>query len=214
MADIVVGKAIANGIDELAALRQVIAGGRLSARKVDVQSDGDTRFWGVNPEVSAVLARLKAFGHTAYEEANGRPPAASFLMVNHIDALKSPAGSGGGWHRDSLKTQYKAFVYLTDVEKETQGAFAFVPGSNGPFWRFMSIGYRLATGGSRYSDSLMSLLLGRGVQGRPVLLKAGIPFFLNTSLVHRGLPIVEGERIMASVYMFDSMPDQFFRPYV
>jgi hypothetical protein len=127
-------------------------------------------------------------------------------MVNYIDAARCPAGSGGGWHRDSSRRQYKAFVYLTDVERESQGAFCFIPGSNSlPLW-LVSVTYRMISGGHRYPERVIAALSRAGAARAPVLLKSGVPFFVNTSLIHRGLPISEGRRMMATVYMFEDIP--------
>jgi hypothetical protein len=172
-----------------------------------VQADGDIRFWGVDVSQSSVLRRLKDFGENCFAHVTGKPPALSFIMVNHIAAARCLGGSGGGWHRDSTRCQYKAFVYLTDVERESQGAFCFIPASNSfPFW-LVSMTYRLASGANRYSERVIEALSRIGVARAPVLLKSGIPFFMNTSLIHRGLPISEGQRMMATVYMFEDIPN-------
>lgn len=196
------GESLEKEPGELSFLVGKVQAGKLAAKKVDVQSDGDTRYWEVDASQIATLRRLKDFAEAHFVEVVGRPPARSFIMVNRIDAGKSPAGSGAGWHRDSFRTQYKAIVYITDVERESQGAFCFVPSSNAPLFRLASALYRVLTGGNRYSDRLMSVLLRAGVSRRVVLSKAGIPFFVNTSMIHRGLPISEGQRIAATVYMF------------
>jgi len=130
-------------------------------------------------------------------------------MVNYIDAQTCPRGSGGGWHRDSFGSQYKAFAYLTDVDRASQGAFAFIPSSNSLLARLPALAHRLLSGGNRYLDRTINAAVRVGFTCQPVLLKAGIPFFLDASLIHRGLPIVEGRRIMAAVYMYDNVPREF-----
>jgi hypothetical protein len=98
---------------------------------------------------------------------------------------------------------------LTDVKRETQGAFAYVPRSNSPVVKLYSLLHRLLTGGNRYGDGFVGTLRTLGLNRRSVLLDAGIPFFVDTSLIHRGLEISEGTRIMATMYMFPALPSDF-----
>ena len=128
-------------------------------------------------------------------------------MVNTTDSRRCPAGSGGGWHRDSFRRQFKAFAYLTDVEKISQGAFSFIPGSNSALFRLLSLAHRVYTGANRYDDSVIDAVQRFGFSQQAILLKSGVPFFLDTSLVHRGLPISEGCRAMATTYMFEDTPE-------
>jgi len=188
---------------EMATLVASVVARSLRARRTVAQSDGDIRYWGVEESQSVVLERLKAFGERCFADRTGRPPSSSYTMVNDIDAARSPNGSGGGWHRDSFRRQYKAFVYLTDVERESQGAFCFIPKSNTPIYLAASAVYWALSGANRYQDRVINALVRGGLALSPVLLKAGIPFFVNTSLIHRGLPITEGRRMIATLYMFE-----------
>lgn len=197
------GKNLENQPGELSVLVDRVTAGKLAAKKVDAQTDGDVRYWEVDTTQSPLLGRLIEFAESHFREAMGRPPERSFIMINLIDATKSPRGSGGGWHRDSFRTQYKALVYLTDVLSEQQGAFCLVPASNGLAFRFVSAAYWFFTRGNRYSDRLMNALFSFGLGRQVVLQSAGVPFFVNTSLVHRGMPIKVGKRVAATVYMFD-----------
>lgn len=206
----IVGESLERTPGEVAALAARVLRGELVAQRVVVGSDGDTRYWGVDVAQSVVLRRLKEFGEAHFTAVTGKAPGASLVMVNYIDAERSPTGSGGGWHRDSFRAQYKAIVYLTDVERASQGAFCYLPHSNGRLFRAASALYRGFTGGNRYSDDLIDRLLKLGVATQVVLSKAGVPFFINTSLIHRGLPIFEGHRIAAFVYMFEGgLTDEF-----
>lgn len=209
MTGITVGKPLAEKPSDLTSLVDIVLSEQLRAKKVNHQDDGDTRYWGVEPAQHQVLSRLKEFSDRCYREQVGQPPGLSVIMVNVIDAVKSPTGSGGGWHRDSFKSQYKAFAYLTDVKRETQGAFAFIPKSNAAPIKLYSLMHRVLTGGNRYGDGFVQTLQSFGLGRTPVLLDAGVPFFADTSLIHRGLRISEGKRIMATVYMFDGIPNDF-----
>ncbi len=205
--DIAMGESLEKDRGEVASVVAMVLDKTLLAKRVNV-TEGDVRYWGVDLAQSVVLRRLKSFGEACFQERTGRRPA-SFVMVNYIDAQTCPKGSGGGWHRDSLGSQYKAFAYLTDVEREAQGAFGFIPASNSTLVRLPSLAHRVLSGGNRYRDRTINAILHAGFVCQPVLLKAGIPFFLDTSLIHRGLPIVEGHRIMVALYMYDNVPEEF-----
>jgi hypothetical protein len=209
MNDFVLGSSTIGTAQEIGSLADRARTGTLMARKTDHQTDGDTRYWGVDVSQSQVLSALKAFAEAQFAAAAGTPPAMSFIMVNHIDARRSPNGSGGGWHRDAFNAQYKAFAYLTDTTRQSLGAFCFLPASNTIPFRLASLASRLLSGANRYSDRAIETVLKAGFSKRVVLLDAGIPFFVNTSLIHRGLPIVEAERVMATVYMFATFSQQF-----
>lgn len=193
--------------EELDALVDKARRGALSAVKVDI-TEGDVRYWAVDPSESPVVQRLLRFGRERYQHEVGEPPACAFVMINHIDAATCPKGSGGGWHRDSFAAQYKAFAYLSDVQREELGAFCFVPGSNSLVFLGLSALHRMWSGGHRYSDAAIRALGRFGFRYRPILLEAGLPFFVNTSLIHRGLPILTGERLMATIYMFATPASQ------
>src|SRR5262245_27080087 len=167
-----VGEVLSVDPRELSGLLDSVRCGTLAAKRVDRQADGDTRFWGVDPSQSSLLVRLKQFGEARYRERTGSAPLLSFIMVNDIDASRSPNGSGGGWHRESFRPQYKAFLYLTDVTRESQGAFCFIPGSNGRVIRLGSAGWRLFSGANRYDDGVVSILKMIGTKPKPVLLPA------------------------------------------
>jgi len=208
---LIVGESLQRKPGEVATLAAQVVRGELVAQRVIRQADGDTRYWGVDVARYPVLERLQAFGELLFRDVTGKPSGASVMMVNYIDAQRSPGGSGSGWHRDSFRAQYKAVTYLTHVERASQGAFSYLPNSNGRLLRWLSALYRLVTGGNRYGDGLMDRLVRLGVRKEVVLCKAGIPFFVNTSLIHRGLPISERHRVTAFVYMFERELTEEFR---
>jgi len=206
-----VGESLERTPGEVAALAERVMRGEIVAQRTIAQPDGDIRHWGVDVTRYPVLERLREFGERHFLEVTGKRPGSSLVMVNYIEAQRSPNGSGGGWHRDSFRTQYKAIAYLTDVERASQGAFCYLPNSNRLVFRLGSLVHRTLTGGCRYSDRLIAWLLKLGVAKEVVLSKAGIPFFIDTSLIHRGLAISEGYRIAAFVYMFEGQLKEEFR---
>src|SRR5947209_6886966 len=122
MPDFLIGPSLERSPEEIEALRHKVEGGALRAKRVD-NTNGDVRYWAVDVGQSPVLRRLKDFGEECFSRRLGRPPLFSFVMVNEVDARTCPSGSGGGWHRDALLRQFKAFVYLTNVETLSQGPF-------------------------------------------------------------------------------------------
>lgn len=187
---------------ELSSLRKAIRARSLPCGRVVVGTDGDVRFWDVCPHTSPVLERLIAYGRQKFGEATGEMPSRAFLMVNHTKADHAPAGSGGGWHRDSLRTQYKAFCYLTHVETEADGPLCYLPKTAGVRGRALGVFHWLKHGNHRYCERHVARKYLRWTHVQPILLPAGQPFFLNTSQVHRGLAMPKGERMAAAVYLY------------
>src|SRR5262245_56107150 len=138
MSNFVVGSSRIGTREEIAAVADLARRGTLVARKTYRQSDGDTRYWGVDTGQSHVLAALRQFAEEHFVAAAGVRPAMTFVMVNYIDAERCPNGSGGGWHRDAFNAQYKAFTYLTDTTRQSLGAFCFLPASNSIPFRLVS----------------------------------------------------------------------------
>jgi hypothetical protein len=177
----------------------------LACQNIERVSTGDIRFWGVPPETNMALEELFNFALAQYESVTGKAPENATIMVNYINSEHCPMGSGNGWHRDSWKDQYKAFMYLSDVESVDQGAFAYVDKTNLFLIKLISLFNRVIFGGNRYSNNYIKVLNAFGFKSIPILKKAFRPFFLNTSLIHRGLEIKSGFRMMATVYLFENI---------
>lgn len=191
-------------LQELCAL---VEGGSIACNEVERQSDGDIRYWNVDTSQLPILANIKSEGERLFASEVGRPPAHAFIMINDIEPSRSPSGSGGGWHLDSYKKQYKFFVYLTDVDSEANGAFAFFPQTHSWWFRAYALAKRVLRKSVRYSDSEIATLKNLGQRYTAVIGKRGTNFFLDTSYLHRGLPIRTGRRLLATLYMFEDMPD-------
>ena len=70
-------------------------------------------------------------------------------------------GSGSGWHRDSLGFQFKAMVYLNDVDEST-GPFEYYTSSHRKLYKLKNYFNNIADGFKdivRYKDSKVSELL-------------------------------------------------------
>jgi hypothetical protein len=109
--------------------------------------------------------------------------------------------SGAGWHRDNHECQFKALMYLTDVS-ERNGNFQFLTNSSKRF-----IGYpkpRQANYNTRYSDETISELLKdhTNMKLHNIIGKAGTVILADTTYIHRGNIIEEGERKAVTQYFF------------
>lgn len=114
----------------------------------------------------------------------------SSLMYNHIRANEQNIGSGGSWHRDSNQCQYKAIMYLSDVSEKT-GPFEYVIETGiQKWWRILKNGLNL-----RYGDD-------KSLVGDKIVGVAGTTLFADTSRLHRGSPIQQGERHALTLYFY------------
>lgn len=167
-----------------------------------VQRKSDLRMFGVE----AGSALLGEFGDDprllAIAERMLRGPTVNaFTLGNRIDYAPGNRGSGEGWHRDSFVVQFKAIVYLTDVDAST-GAFEVVEDSE-KLPRLMAdilVG-RLGLSQNRIRDAQVQRL----IEQRPERLhtfaaRAGTLILVNTSAIHRGRPIERGTRYALTAY--------------
>lgn len=175
-----------------------------------VDVDGDHRFWGVDISQSSILERFHELAEKCYVDQNGVAPKYIILMINFLRSEVTLNGSGGGWHVDSVADQYKLFMYLEDCLDVSNGPLALC--FSGVRWIdkiVIKLNYVIKSPFGkkfRFSDKFINVLTKIRFLIFPVLEKKGTPFFVNTSYVHRGLPISNGERLMVTAYMFDRIP--------
>jgi hypothetical protein len=115
----------------------------------------------------------------------------------------------GRWHIDSLRRQYKIFLFLGDVD-ESSGPFEFVPGSHAAaFKTSMAIkGIYLRpsdvfSGRRRYSsldDEWVRKIARKDRAPLPVLCPAGTVMVADTSAIHRARPCSQGARYALTAY--------------
>jgi Phytanoyl-CoA dioxygenase (PhyH) len=126
------------------------------------------------------------------------------LLAGWIRARPKNRGSGGGWHRDSYTNQFKAMLYLTDVD-ERSGPFQFILGSH-------------RTAAKARDDRRMGLEMGRRpripnkavrrlIDSEPerlttVIAARGTLILVDTTGIHRGMPIARGERVALTNYYY------------
>lgn len=168
-----------------------------------VDTAGDHRYWDVQCESYDLLREFREAAIGKFREEVGRNPSSIILMLNHVSATRCPGGSGGGWHVDSVRSQYKMFMYLTDCESKTLGPLTLLTSGFSLIDRAVVYLNYIFGGRFRFSDKAIQILKRIGFKERPFLLQSCIPFFVNTSYIHRGGEISAGDRVMVTVYMFD-----------
>jgi len=142
----------------------------------------------------------------------GREISNLMTMANKIKGEKNNLGSGGGWHRDDINFQYKAILYLCDVN-DKNGPFQLIKNSNKFFNIFLdSIKLKLDILNTRIDEKYISILDQRRI--KTITGKAGTLILVDTSLIHRGKPLVSGCRYALTNYYYpyyqvDSMKNHF-----
>jgi hypothetical protein len=109
--------------------------------------------------------------------------------------------SGGGWHRDNHDKQFKTIMYLSDVT-ENNGCFQFITNSSKKH-----IGYpepRTANYNTRYTDNTIKDILEKykNCKIHDIVGKKGTIILVDTTYIHRGKVIEEGERYAMTEYYF------------
>jgi hypothetical protein len=194
--------------DLLNLVRQIESGNVRCFEKV-IQNDGDTRYWDLQTNDNQILTQITNLAIDNYYKKTGKPCKNTVLLYNVIDPTNAPNGSGGGWHRDSFKTQYKTFIMLSDVPSVEFGAFCILNNSNKFHIRCLSIILHLLKISHirRVSHKAIKMFKWLGCNEDFLIGDIGGFAFCNTSLIHRGSPILKGVRRMITVYHFeDSIP--------
>ena len=125
-----------------------------------------------------------------------------FTMANRVSAAPGNLGSGGGWHRDTAaEAQFKAVVYLVDVDPHT-GPLQYVPESHTlrayieNIWRS-----NVEFAQYRFTPEQMEPVLAR----RPAVemcAHKGCLILFDSSGFHRGAPVVNQTRFSLTNYYF------------
>ena len=125
------------------------------------------------------------------------------MMANRVIYKKNNNGSGGGWHKDSFSKQFKSILYLNDVN-ETNGTFQLVKNSNNDFFMLkliLKLGKKFPV--TRFSDSeINQFVKNKKKQIVNLTGKAGTLILVDTSIIHRGCPLLNGKRFAITSYYF------------
>tara|TARA_B100000767_G_scaffold275759_1_gene315170 strand:- start:13570 stop:14364 length:795 start_codon:yes stop_codon:yes gene_type:complete len=133
-------------------------------------------------------------------------------MANRVIYKKNNEGSGGGWHKDAYYNQFKSILYLNDVNNEN-GPFELIEKSNKIF-DTLKIALKLCKGypNTRFSDKEVSKL--DKIKIKRILGSAGTLILVDTSLIHRGLPLKSNIRYSITNYyspedIYENLAKQF-----
>ncbi len=107
--------------------------------------------------------------------------------------------SGAGWHRDNHNCQFKILMYLSDVN-EKNGCFQFLTNSSKKY-----IGYpppRTPDYDTRYYDKTIEDIVEKNEECKihNIIGEKGTVVIVDTTYIHRGKIIEEGERYAVTQY--------------
>ena len=171
---------------------------------IHTHTKSDFRIFGAN-NVSDLIDSFSRHPvlQTIASAYNRVPTRAAFTLAAKMPFSPSNQGSGEGWHRDAFLRQFKAIIYLSDVEI-----------GNGPF-QFLRDSHKrgqvlrdIWAGKLRYSQNRLSVtevdLILHSSPGRlqTCTEKAGTLILVDTSAIHRGMPIKEGCRYALTNYYY------------
>jgi len=171
---------------------------------ISVHARSDHRIFGV--EKDSQLIRIFADEPRLLSTAKAilrEPSRNAFVLGSRLDFSEGNLGSGEGWHRDSFVAQFKAILYLTDVNHDN-GPFQLIKRSEKlPVLIRDVIRERFGYSQKRFADYQIQQL----VQRDPARLvtftgSAGTLILANTSAIHRGSPIRTATRYALTNYYF------------
>ena len=140
-----------------------------------------------------------------------------FTMFGKTKFKEQNPGSGGGWHRDSIQPSYKTMIYLSDVN-EKNGAFQIIKNSNN-FSNIIRDHYHLNNKkllNTRFSNNEINKLIKNFKYiAQTIPGKAGTILLFDGSNLHRGQPLIEGERYALTNYYYPAskkIDPEHFKP--
>lgn len=178
---------------------------------VSFESNGsDQRIYGINYlshdfNLKSKCEKLDHLARGFYRKRNIE----YFQLLGFITATENNLGSGSGWHRDSpFSHQFKFIIYLNDVDLDN-GPFEYIMGSHlkeAVFDYSNKLGIGLAK--YRFVDADIERLLDAGLYKKvSVTGRAGTVVLADTKGLHRGKPMIKGERWATTRYYYkDAIP--------
>lgn len=109
--------------------------------------------------------------------------------------------SGAGWHRDNHHCQFKSIMYLSDVT-ERNGNFQWITNSS---QRFVGLPTPRTQGyNTRFHDHVVQEIIANNPNCNIINIigKKGTIVLADTTYIHRGRIIEEGERLAITQYYF------------
>lgn len=143
----------------------------------------------------------------------GRRAVNAFTLANKVEPHGDSKGSGEGWHKDSSFRQFKAFLYLNDVD-ELNGPLQLIERSH-TFAAYLAdmqaagLPFRQL----RITDEQMERIIARDPERlKTITGRAGTLILADTASIHRGRPPVQGRRYALTNYYVE--PAQITPEYV
>lgn len=175
---------------------------------ISFESNGsDRRIYKVDNYTSIFeIDKLNSLAYNLYKKFSFLASDNKFTLLGHITNSENNLGSGGGWHRDSpFVHQFKSIMYLTDVGTNN-GPFQYIPGSH-KFSSILSYSRSLNCPLSQYrfKEDEISIILENCKNFNIVDFtgEKGTVLFVDTRGLHRGKPIIDGNRIAITRYFLD-----------
>ncbi|WP_034351641.1 phytanoyl-CoA dioxygenase family protein [Herbaspirillum sp. GW103] len=171
---------------------------------VNKNAKADQRIYGANN----ASALIDSFGSdprlgSIATEFNRSDTINAFTLAARMPASSGNLGSGEGWHRDAFFRQFKAIMYLSDVGLEN-GPFQLLEHSQQPGQIIKDMKRaNLAYMQYRVEEQQIARLVRQDPQRlRTFTAKAGTLILVDTSTLHRGMPIQTGTRYALTNYYF------------
>jgi hypothetical protein len=129
----------------------------------------------------------------------GHSSRTAVYMANRVQPSLGQVGSGGGWHRDSYRRQIKCFIYLSEVTI-SNGPLAYIPKSHKARNKMLNLAKSSELKRARYTAE-------RDMQyfndcSQPLTGSVGTVVLADTSGIHQGMPVFNGERLMLTQYRY------------
>ena len=182
-----------------------------------VHSKSDKRLFGI--EQASKLCK-NFYSDNLFKEisnlVNGENTYCAFTLAGKLGEIKG-GSSGGDWHRDAFFCQFKSMIYLTDVDDQN-GPFEILPGSH----RLMNLIGHIKYANLKYNQYRLSenevkkIENKTGKKRKTIKGNRGTVILFNSSTIHRGSPIISGERYSLTNYYYptttslNSLQEKFF----
>lgn len=145
-----------------------------------------------------------SFLHSLANAYNSVSTVNGFTLAGKISAIGHEFGSGGPWHRDSFFRQFKSLMYLTDVD-ENHGPFQIISGSH--LRKNIDLDSKNAGLDSmqcQFNQDIVEKILKEDSSRLKTLTgSAGTVVLVDTSAIHRGYPLKQGNRYALTNYFFE-----------
>ena len=167
--------------------------------------DNDIRIWNFNNHNKECLEKFSLNTEfSSLGEAYSREELVfQTTMAGRVSYKLNSMGSGGSWHRDSFSKQFKAMVYLVDVD-EDNGPFQYLEGSHYMKNILKTIFFYNKSDLANYSrldnDVVTAISNNESLTIKTCAAKKGSVVLFDSRGIHRGMPMKKGVRYALTNY--------------